>query len=264
VNLGDRYGFEYEYLKVGDDFNPEIGFVRRFDFRRNRGMLRFSPRPAGIAAVRKFTYQGDFDYVTNLEGRRETQLARATFGIEFQSGDKFNLDYTRNFEFLEEPFPIGEDVVIPVGAYDFQSLNTYYELGRQRKYSGRINFSHGSFYDGQRTEVGYSGRLGFAPKFSVEPLVSINWIDLPQGSFQTTLVRSRFIYTPTTRMFLGALFQFNSEGNALLSNIRFRWEYEPGSDLYVVYSEGRDTSFDGFPYLQNRSFVVKLTKLFRF
>ena len=44
----------------------------------------------------------------------------------------------------------------------------------------------------------------------------------------------------------------------------FRWEYEPGSDLFVVYSDGRLTDEAGFPLLLNRTFAVKFTKLFRF
>ncbi len=47
------------------------------------------------------------------------------------------------------------------------------------------------------------------------------------------------------------------------TNIRLRWKYEPGSDLFVVYSEGRDTDFRGFPRIANRGFVIKFTKLFR-
>ena len=43
-----------------------------------------------------------------------------------------------------------------------------------------------------------------------------------------------------------------------------RWEYTPGSDLYVVYSDGRDTATPQFPALQNRSFAIKATRLFRF
>ena len=37
-----------------------------------------------------------------------------------------------------------------------------------------------------------------------------------------------------------------------------------GSEVFVVYSDGRNTIGAGFPELDNRSFVVKLTKLFRF
>ncbi len=68
----------------------------------------------------------------------------------------------------------------------------------------------------------------------------------------------------TTRMAFSALVQYNSSNAALSSNLRFRWEYQPGSDLFVVYSDGRDTTAPRFPRLQNRAFVVKMTHLFRF
>src|SRR5262249_44050162 len=41
---GDRYGAVLEYLKVGDNFNPEVGFVRRDDFKRSFASAKFSPR----------------------------------------------------------------------------------------------------------------------------------------------------------------------------------------------------------------------------
>ena len=101
-------------------------------------------------------------------------------------------------------------------------------------------------------------------QFSVEPRVTLNWIDLPVGRFTTRLIGSRVNFTMSTRMAASALVQYNSSNAALSSNARFRWEYRPGSDLFVVYSDGRDIIGTGFPRLQNRSFVVKMTRLFRF
>jgi len=46
--------------------------------------------------------------------------------------------------------------------------------------------------------------------------------------------------------------------------VRYRWEYQPGSDLFVVYSDGRETFYPSFPRLANRTFAVKFTRLFRF
>lgn len=43
-----------------------------------------------------------------------------------------------------------------------------------------------------------------------------------------------------------------------------RWDYIPGSELFVVYSDGRDTAFGTVPTLQSRSFAVKITRLLRF
>ncbi len=65
-------------------------------------------------------------------------------------------------------------------------------------------------------------------------------------------------------MFFSGLVQYNSSSESLSSNLRLRWEYQPGSELFVVYSEGRDTEVRSFPGLENRAFVVKFNRLFRF
>ena len=47
------------------------------------------------------------------------------------------------------------------------------------------------------------------------------------------------------------------------TNARFRWEYRPGSELFVVYNEERNTLTPSFPSLNNRAFIVKINRLFR-
>ena len=264
-NRGDRYGFEYEHLLVGDNFNPEIGFVRRRDFRLNRGQLRFSPRPGFTNVVRKFSYSAGINHFTNGAGALETREVDGRFEMELQNGDNWSLDYTNSYEFLDEPFWIADDVTIPIGAYDFQDLRTSYQFGPQRKISGWASVGHGSFFDGTRTEASYRGRIEVTPRLSVEPQISVDWVDLPAGSFTSTLVGSRVTYTASPRMFVGALVQYNSSRSALNTNIRLRWEYQPGSDLFIVYSEGRETDF--LPHesgLRNRGLAIKLTRLLRF
>ena len=54
VYAGDRYGFQAEHLLVEDNFEPEVGFLRRHNFRRSYATGRFSPRPRSIEAVRQF------------------------------------------------------------------------------------------------------------------------------------------------------------------------------------------------------------------
>ena len=55
-----------------------------------------------------------------------------------------------------------------------------------------------------------------------------------------------------------------SQHAPLGANIRLRWEYQPGSELFVVYNEQRDTLNRGYPDLQNRTFIIKVTRMFRF
>ena len=71
-------------------------------------------------------------------------------------------------------------------------------------------------------------------------------------------------YTITPMLVVSGLMQFNSSSSSLSTNARLRWEYHPGSELFVVYNEGRDTLGPGRPDLQQRSFVVKINRLLRF
>ncbi len=90
-------------------------------------------------------------------------------------------------------------------------------------------------------------------------------VELPQGNFTTQLVTTRTTYTVSPTMFLSALVQYNSSNSALSSNIRLRWEYQPGSELFVVYNEQRDTlTPNSLSELENRAFIIKINRLFRF
>ena len=262
---GDRWGFLAERLGVGADFRPEVGFVRRHDFRRNFVEGRFSPRPLSIASIRKFLFQGNVDYTTDGAGLLETRAQQGLFGIEFENGDMFFAGATDSYERLKESFPMTPDITIPAGAYRFSNVRVVYALGQQRVVSGGLNFDHGGFFGGERTGVGYTfGRAYLSSQLNVEPSVSFNWLELPQGDFRTDLVSVRTTYTLTPRMFVAALLQYNSTLDSLGTNLRFRWEYQPGSELFVVYTDERDTLDPRGPFLENRAFVVKATRLFRF
>jgi hypothetical protein len=141
----DRWGIDTEHMFAGEDFNPEVGFVRRPEgFQHLKANLRFSPRPRNIPGVRK-------------------------------------LYYTTSVQYFTDP----------------------------------------------------------------------SW----------SKVESR---DQTPRMFVSGLVQYQSRNDAVSTNTRFRWEYRPGSELFVVYSDGRTTLSRGIPDVQNRSCVVKVTRLFQF
>jgi TolB-like protein len=267
VYNGDLYAVGVDHLLVGENFNPEVGFLRRTDFRRTFAQGQFSPRPS-MALVRQFKFGGSLDYIETVAGQVESRIVRGSFETEFENSDRFVADVQQSYEFLFDPFEITGDVTIPVGGYDFQDYFMSYAMGAQRRVAGTLSLQRGEFFGGTITTVGYTrGRVEITPQFSFEPSVSINRVELPQGDFTAKLVTTRMTYTFTPRMFFGGLLQYNSTRNTLSTNLRLRWEYQPGSELFVVYNDQRDTELTtprGFPMLENRAFVVKLTRLFRF
>jgi hypothetical protein len=261
----DRYGVRADYLKVGSQFNPEVGLVRRADFRRSAATLRFSPRPKSIRSVRKFTWEGGLENYVNGAGRTETRTWLAHFNTEFQNSDNFSLDGAANHELLVRPFNVAPGVTLPVGEYDFNDATITYAFGQQRRASGTLSLQIGGFYDGMLTAVNLSGaRVAVVKQFSVEPSLTFNVVELPYGDFTTTLLRARSDYAFSPRMFASALIQYNSSDNTYSTNLRYRWEYQAGSEFFVVYTDERDTSTPGYPGLRNKAFVVKINRLFRF
>ncbi len=261
---GDRYGVDAERLVVESNFNPEVGFVRRTDFAVNALTTRFSPRLRG-RAVRMLTWQADLEYVTDAGGDvLEDRSVAGRFGVEFDTSDEVNVMVFRQYERLPFDFTIAPGVVVPHGGYSYETVVATYRLGQQRRISGDVSAQRGTFYGGTRTSAGYTGRLGLSAHFSVEPIVTLNWVTLTYGEFTAHLAGARVSMTPTARLAFSALSQFNPAVRALTSSVRMRWEYVPGSELFVVYSDGRDTSARGFPGLQNRSVAVKMTRLLRF
>ena len=153
---------------------------------------------------------------------------------------------------------------MPIGGYAYQQVTGSYTFGPQRRVSGTASVMRGGFYDGTVTELSWKSRLEFSPQFYAEPTVTVNRVDVPWGRGYSNLVSSRLTYTLTPQMFVSGLVQYQSRTNSISTNARFRWEYKPGSELFVVYSDGRTTLGQGVPDIQNRSFVVKITRLFRF
>jgi hypothetical protein len=270
----DLYGFRYEHLYVGSQFDPQVGFLRRETFRRNYASARFSPRPGGDRAIRRHVIETEFDYITGSDdGVLETREVQLSYRAELRGNDQFNVDVSDNYEFLREGFNVVPGQRIPAGAYRFSDFRTNYVLGPQRRIAGTISGGTGSFYGGTNTELAYRGTIELSPAFILEPGITFNWITLPQlpntttgeRAFDTQVISTRASYMFSPYMAVSALVQYNSTSSSLGSSVRFRWEYAPGSDVFVVYSDGRNTQIgDRFPGLQNRTFVVKATRLFRF
>ena len=101
------------------------------------------------------------------------------------------------------------------------------------------------------------------PRLSLEPSVSLNRITLPGERFTIKVAGTRTTYTLTPLMFVSALVQYNSSTKTVSANARLRWEYRPGSELFVVYNEERDSATPGFPDSRNRGVIVKVNRLFR-
>ena len=273
----DRYGAQAEFLSVGRNFDPQVGFRRRSDINRSFAQLRFSPRPAHFANVRKFTWTASGEYIENSAGSVDARGWTGQFSTEFDNSDQLSITATHNYEFLSRPFtPSGSPAAVAPGEYTFPGFAASYTFGAQRRASGAIVVQGGKYYDGTIRSVtlgpsGFTpGRIAIFQRLAVEPTFSISRIERPAASFTTRLARARVDYAFSPLMFASALLQYSSADRAFGTNLRYRWEYAPGSELFLVYTDERDVTDDRFATpttvrgLKNRTFVVKINRLFRY
>jgi hypothetical protein len=263
----DRFGLRAQQLDVGRHFNPEVGFLPRTNFSRSFVEGRYSPRPRRVRRVRQLTFEGGVDYTaTSDTGALESRQRLFSFESEFDNSDRLEFDVVDLHERIDEPFELDSDLAILPGRYDFRHAELAYTFGRQRRMSGTLLWRQGSFYNGDIAVLELtSGRVQATPQLSLEPTVSINRIALPSAAATSTVVRLRTSYTFTPRMFVSGLSQYNSSTGRVSTNVRLRWEYRPGSELFVVYTDERDARVvAGLPRSAKHGVVVKINRLFRY
>ena len=261
----DRYGAQIERLVIGERFNPEVGFVRRLDVRRDFAQVRFSPLTTNHPTIRQYSWTADLDRAETTAGHLETRQVEGQFAVSFHNGDAVGVTYDNSYESVPAPFDIGSAVTIPTGEYHFNNVALRYSFGTQRVMSGTVRAERGTFYGGNKTTLTASQSRGaLTNRLSIDPGISFNWIDVPAGQVTTRLVSTRATYTFSPLMFVSALVQYNSSRHALGANVRLRWEYQPGSELFVVYNEQRNTLGRGYPDHESRAVIVKVNRLFRY
>jgi hypothetical protein len=269
---GDVWGGSVDHVLVENAFNPEIGFVRQADFRQTSGSARFSPRP-DIPGVRQLNFSVDADYLENARtGLVESKGYGGSASVELNNQDRFNVSWAHNYENFVQNERISGATIL-AGRYENPEWRIGLNLGPTRRVQGGLSFRRGDYYGGTITSLGLNGaRVEVSQQFFVEPSVSFNWIDLPTalvpGHYDQNVFVTRATYTISPRMYVSALVQA-SAGNdvdfrSFIGNFRFRWEWAPGSELFIVYTEDRNADVIGeWSALNNRGFVIKVNRLLR-
>ena len=260
INDGDLLVAEVDYLRVGRNYDPQIGFVRRRDVDRWFARAQISPRPKH-GAVRKLFSGASIDYVRDGPGRLETREREALLKVEFHPADVFEVTATRTHDAPPVPFGVGSGLVIRSGSYDFTSYAATWTSSSSRRAIGTLSYRDGGYYDGTRREFVASSVILKADRHVYADLnYQVTDVSIGAGSAVAQLFGVRLNYSATTRLFNSALLQWNNSTRELNANVRMNWMYRPGSNLYVVYT--RANGILGSPIgLLNQSVVIKLTRL---
>ena len=245
--------------RVGDAFDPGVGFARRTDIRHAYATVGAHPRPLP-SRLQEINPYVQLSYVTNLGSVLETRDAAVGLNTQFYDGGTLNLQYTNQLERIEQTFTVS-GVPIPAADYGFNEVSASYQSNQGRPLNGSLNLSAGGYYGGTRRSV--SGEVQWRAHYRLmfEGSASHNAVKLPLGAFNADVFGGRVRVSSSTRLSGSAFVQYNSQSNQLVTNIRLNWIYAPLSDVYLVYQERRDMTN---AVTLDRVVTAKVTRLFAF
>ena len=249
------------FADVGENFNPEVGFVPRQGVRIYQYNLGLRPRPAGDGWIREIHPHGNTKYFTDRDNLTLTKDSH--FGLQFFFRDRssFEVSVDPQFERLREPFRLREGVIIPPGDYSYNEFKVNYSSDQSQLLSGSMDLTTGGFLDGDKTSIDFAGNLLVKPNFFASFSYRYNDVDVREGSFRADLYGLSLHYSFNPRVFADVFVQYNQDIDKVLTNLRFNWIHHPLSHLSLVFTEER---FSGLGADVSRAVIVKYTHLLQF
>jgi len=234
----DLWDCSLGWRQVGEDFRPALGFVPRRGVRTLSPGLSFMPRP-GRLGIRQMFFEMHPTVVTDLHNVVQTwEVFSAPLNVEFESGDRFEVNYMPQYERLTEPFEIEDGVLIPVGSYTMNRYGFQVETADKRPLAVEAQFNWGEFFTGTRRDM----ELGVIFKPSTHVFAEVQYarndVSLEEGDFAAQVWTARLDYNFSPNVSWANLLQYDTESRIFGAQSRFRWILKPGNDLFLVLNRG--------------------------
>ncbi|MEE2962756.1 MAG: DUF5916 domain-containing protein [Acidobacteriota bacterium] len=249
------------YMEMGDNFNPEVGFVRRKGFRKVDGGIFYTYRPDNFLKLQEIQPHITFNRFWNYdEGFIESSLVHMDNSWEFNDSSTAITGWNVRKEGVVEPFTVSGVLVLP-GTYQWNEVMLNYSTDNSAPFNAGFRFQGSGFFGGDLRSYGPS--VGFRRGETLN--VRLNWsrndIDLPLGSVITNLVSTQVAYNFSPRLFAQSLLQYNDSADLWSVNFRFGWLQDANTGLFLVYNE--TDGLGEIPHTSaGRSFILKYSYLF--
>jgi hypothetical protein len=154
-------------------------------------------------------------------------------------------------------------VPVPAGRYHWFNVNPYFTTSQARPIFFRGNIICCSFYDGKYFRFDLTTDWRPNPTFQFVPHYVYTYVDLPGGLLNIHLLATDFIINFTPDMQLFNQLQFDNVSRRFALSMRYRWEYEPGQEIFASIGQSAVTPDQTFVPLSTQA-VIRLGHTFRY
>jgi len=263
-------------IRVGDGFDPSLGFVPRNDVQIWDFAAEFKPRPSW-SLVRQMLHE-----VALTVYARPKEIKWESYSAEvkpvdwiFESGDRVSIVVSPQGDRPPEAFELADEVVIPVGSYEWTRFILEGRAAEKRKIGGEIKWESGRYYNGDLNTIEASLALRPSALLTVELMAERNsgtvmaLVDEDTGELEDTqfteeLLGLRLQVNFSADLQVSSLTQYDTQSRELGSNNKLRWTFHPLGDLFVVYNTNFERGLDDRWQFLNAQVPIKIQYSWRF
>jgi Domain of unknown function (DUF5916) len=236
--------------RIGEGFEPALGFVREDGLRRSIGGVQFFPRPRWPGVRRLNLKVLEWEVADDFDGRPVWAAYEIRpFGIELEGGEEVELNFQQQVDVPDQAFEIFPGSVIRAGHYRYTRVEVRYLSAVGRRWTFDAAASAGGFYDGTSTELKTSLEFRSAPHLIAFLDYGLQDVRRPGGNFVARVARVGLDLAANPRLGGSALVQWENESERLTTGLRVHWAPRPGTDAYLAWNSAWPTALEsGVPW----------------
>ena len=272
---GDRsaMGFRVDYpndlwnliastMRVGDGFDPSLGFVPRRAMYYHR--LQVTNQPKRDGWLREMEHESQLHLFTNLSGHWESyRTMLVPLNWRFASGDRVEVNVVPTGERLVAPFEVANHVRIPAGSYHWVRYRIEEGFAPKRPLSGQLTWWFGGFYTGTLDQIIWTTTWHPSALIALELTGERDIGDLREGRFVQAVTGTRVRFNVSPDMQVSSYWQYDTQSRSIGSNSKLRWTFRAVGDLFVIYDHNVRDIGDRWQ-LDSNQLLVKLQYAFRY
>lgn len=250
------------FTEVQGNFNPEVGFLSRREYRKYEWRVFRRYRPDNLFSLHEIRPHANWYGYYDFNGDLETGYLHVDSHWEWENSWEVHTGVNFTEEGVKEPFEIVDGVTVPVGNYEHTESQLVFQTNQGAPLAFYIQSRIGGFFGGDRMALSPRINYRVGEQFSTELSWNHSEIDLPvaNGEFNVDVTQLRVSYSFSPRMSLQTLVQYNNQSDSIATNVRFAWLQSANAGLYLVYNEVDEM---GFNLRDNgRQFIIKYSHIF--
>ena len=261
LNLpNEPFGLETRFKQLGANYFPALGFVNRTGIRQWDGTAVYRRRDLGWHWLDVAT---SWYLVSDLRNHLESRENGIWTGVSLRSTDEIYLRGFDDYEDVPAPFRIAGKVPVPAGQYHWNNGDFYFQSSNGRPITAKLDVLCCSYYNGRQVRAAL--QLDMRPNaiFQFAPKYTYTYLDLPGGRLNIHAIALSLITNFTPDMQLYTELQYDNVSDRFALSVRYRWEYEPGQELFAAFGQSALIPGEEFAPRSSQA-VIRLGHTFRY